>query len=873
MEPETSPVQKWLGVIASYDSEFGKWEARAKKILKRYRDDTRGQTNNETAKFNILWSNVQTLVPAVFARLPKADVSRRFGDNDPVGRVAATLVERALDFEIEHYPDFRAAMRYAVEDRFLPGRGIAWVRYEPHVTRIGVGDEGLQATEDVEGADLERIEYECAPADYVHWKDFGHSTARTWEEVTCVWRWVYMTHEALVERFGEDKAKVIPLDAGPEPLNAYNERKRVNNRAKICELWDKTTKRVFWFCKGYPQIIDEREDPLGLENFFPCPRPLYATTTSDTLVPVPDFTLYQDQAAELDILSDRIDGLVKALRVRGVYDASQPALQRLLTEGENNALIPVDKWMAFSEKGGLKGSVDLLPIDQIAGALIQCYQAREQIKGQIYEITGISDIIRGQTAASETATAQQITGQYASLRLRSMQEDVALFATELLPEPDVWEGPILDLLRPENLRWDWSVPFSQIDRAAWVQEQVPMHIDLATAQFGLTPAERDQIMAKASDNERDTTGRSIRDQAEAADPDASTYEDRIQRGKIIVWDRYDRLTHRHVIFIEGLDRLLVDEVPDVMPAWGHPYVGVSANDFDGAMVPRSDVSFIRKINDAINQKLTDGQESLWASMKRYLYKKGSMDPGELEKLMGARPHDAIEVKDPAGIKEAMREIASDDWNPAKYDLEQLFRLLELVMGMSLSELGVVNTARFATEAQIANDNSQANDGRHALAMATAWKRIFEAALSMANVLLPEKTVRWLIGQAAFWPPAPTRDDLLRTLSITVNAAGSKRAARAQAASSINDAMDALTKAFDLKERGDRIGAEVNMAPLISAILRTVDVPQGARQLVKFRSALAQPQPTIPGLPAPAGNPAIAGALPAPANPGIPSTMP
>jgi hypothetical protein len=444
---------------------------------------------------------------------------------------------------------------------------------------------------------------------------------------------------------------------------------------------------------------------------------------------------------------------------------------------------------------------------------------------------------------------------------------------ELLPEPDVWEGPILDLLRPENLRWDWSVPFSQIDRAAWVQEQVPMHIDLATAQFGLTPAERDQIMAKASDNERDTTGRSIRDQAEAADPDASTYEDRIQRGKIIVWDRYDRLTHRHVIFIEGLDRLLVDEVPDVMPAWGHPYVGVSANDFDGAMVPRSDVSFIRKINDAINQKLTDGQESLWASMKRYLYKKGSMDPGELEKLMGARPHDAIEVKDPAGIKEAMREIASDDWNPAKYDLEQLFRLLELVMGMSLSELGVVNTARFATEAQIANDNSQANDGRHALAMATAWKRIFEAALSMANVLLPEKTVRWLIGQAAFWPPAPTRDDLLRTLSITVNAAGSKRAARAQAASSINDAMDALTKAFDLKERGDRIGAEVNMAPLISAILRTVDVPQGARQLVKFRSALAQPQPTIPGLPAPAGNPAIAGALPAPANPGIPSTMP
>ena len=135
---------------------------------------------------------------------------------------------------------------------------------------------------------------------------------------------------------------------------------------------------------------------------------------------------------ELDILSDRIDGLVKALRVRGVYDASQPALQRLMTEGDNNALIPVDKWTGFSEKGGLRGSVDLLPLDTIAQALIQCYQARSDIKGQIYEITGIADIIRGQSAASETATAQQIKGQYAGLRLRSMQEDVALFASELI---------------------------------------------------------------------------------------------------------------------------------------------------------------------------------------------------------------------------------------------------------------------------------------------------------------------------------------------------------------------------------------------------------------------------------------------------------
>lgn len=457
MDLPQTPVQKWLSVISTYDNEFKKWDARVTKIVRRYRDDTRTASGGETAKFNVLWSNVQTLVPAVYARMPKADVARRFGDNDPVGRVASLLIERALDYEIEHYPDFRSAMKNSVEDRFLGGRGIAWVRYDPHIKTVNMPEDNYQITEDVEsegeeyasesnpmagmGSDpgdfttapepVEEIEYECSPTDYVHWKDFGHSSARTWEEVTCVWRWVYMSKESLTERFGPEVASKISFDTSPDQWGG-NKNSQNNDKAKVCELWDKESGKVYWICKDYQDFLDERDDPLELEGFFPCPKPLYATTTSDTLVPVPDFILYQDQANEMDILTDRIDGLVKALRVRGVYDASQPALQRLLTEGDNNTLVPVDKWAAFSEKGGLKGSIDILPINDIAATLLQCYQAQQQIKGQIYDITGISDIIRGQSVASETATAQQIKGQYAGLRLRAMQDTVAMFASELL---------------------------------------------------------------------------------------------------------------------------------------------------------------------------------------------------------------------------------------------------------------------------------------------------------------------------------------------------------------------------------------------------------------------------------------------------------
>jgi hypothetical protein len=155
--------------------------------------------------------------------------------------------------------------------------------------------------------------------------------------------------------------------------------------------------------------------------------------TNESLIPVPDFTLYQDQANELDICSDKIDGLLKALQVRGVYDASQGVeIARLFSDAGNTDLRPIKNWQAFAEKNGLKGAIDLVDLKPIADALKEAYTAMEQIKNQVYEITGIADIIRGKTEASETATAQQIKGQYASLRLKALQQDVAQYATELL---------------------------------------------------------------------------------------------------------------------------------------------------------------------------------------------------------------------------------------------------------------------------------------------------------------------------------------------------------------------------------------------------------------------------------------------------------
>jgi hypothetical protein len=142
--------------------------------------------------------------------------------------------------------------------------------------------------------------------------------------------------------------------------------------------------------------------------------------------------LYQDQARQLDTLADRIDGFIQALKVRGVYDASEPSLARLFTEGDNNALLPVKNYGAFSEKGGMAGAINLVDIAPIAQGLQMAYQAMEQVKGQIYEIMGIADIQRGQTDPNETLGAQIIKSNNASGRLKTMQHDVVNFATALL---------------------------------------------------------------------------------------------------------------------------------------------------------------------------------------------------------------------------------------------------------------------------------------------------------------------------------------------------------------------------------------------------------------------------------------------------------
>ncbi len=453
--------------IANKAKGFRQWETRAKKIIKRYRDD-RGdgdgasdgmQSETQMAsKFNILWSNVQTLKPALFAKTPKPVVERRYLDRDEVGRTASVILERSLLYELDS-GGYKTAVEKAVLDRLLPGRGVVWLRYEPKFTPMAAktsgepvggvaepadettGDESLTNPDQTETG--EEVASESTCVDYVDWQDFKTSPARTWEEVWWICRTVYMTRKELTRRFGEKKGKEVPLDWSPNkdlksaPSTVSDTGDNEGQmRATVYETWCKTERKVYWWAKMWPDdMLDEQDDPLRLEGFWPTPKPLFASMTNESLIPIPDYYEYQDQAVELDDLTNRIAWLTKAIKSAGVYDASIPELQRLFEEGFENRLVPADNMAEFMQKAGPSGMnhIWLLPIKEQAEVLMQLFEAREHVKQSLYEITGISDIVRGAaTTGHKTATEQRIKGQFASMRLNDMQAEVARFCRDTL---------------------------------------------------------------------------------------------------------------------------------------------------------------------------------------------------------------------------------------------------------------------------------------------------------------------------------------------------------------------------------------------------------------------------------------------------------
>lgn len=379
---------------------------------------------------------------------------------------AASVIEKALEIVVEDELSHES-VKAAIKDVLLPGRGVVRVRWIPTMEKrpvmAGDGTTPLPRQQPIDpeemGPDQDADElmeevkvWEQVNDEYVYWEDLLMDPVRAPGDTD----WIAFRHlfsaRQLIDEFKGSSPELDKLIAagkveselcrwteesaaksvvgGGAPMKAASKLGDVIKKAMVWEIWDRAGRRIIWFVRelgGLSLRVDP--DTYGLEGFYPIPKPLLAVTTTDTQIPRCFYDLYADLAADLDDTSKRISALTKQIKVRGGYNSASSDIANLLT-AEDGKMIPVDGVDMIN--GGLQNHIWLVPILDFVKALQELYVAREQIKQAIYEIMGISDIMRGATKASETATAQRIKGSMGMVRLSDQKGQAANFVTDLL---------------------------------------------------------------------------------------------------------------------------------------------------------------------------------------------------------------------------------------------------------------------------------------------------------------------------------------------------------------------------------------------------------------------------------------------------------
>jgi hypothetical protein len=393
---------------------------------------------------NLFHANVDTKLGIVYGQVPSADVGRAFSDaDDDIARVGSEMMERILQLDLEREDDgYQAALRYSLKDWQIAGLGQAWVRYEVE-TREEPETAAIMGQDPISGEPVELAPavparmvkvHEDAAIDYVYWEDFRWQPARSWHLVDWVAKRVFMTKDDLVKRFGEDKAKLVPMQnrtpAGVESVR--DDIKDAWSRAEVWEIACKSTRTYYWYVEGMAEILDTKPDPLELDKFFPCPRPIISNVTSSKWMPKPDYCISERLYEACNELFSQILELETSAKVRFIYDKTIPELARLFTELGNNEGVGVGNWGLIKERGGLNGVIEFAPIEPVAKVIAVLVQQLQEKMGLLYQETGLSDIVRGYSNPNETLGAQKIKAGFAGTRLQSEQDEVARFASEIL---------------------------------------------------------------------------------------------------------------------------------------------------------------------------------------------------------------------------------------------------------------------------------------------------------------------------------------------------------------------------------------------------------------------------------------------------------
>lgn len=427
-------VTHWINEIAASKKRDKDYRKEGQRIL-----DIYTAKKSENVPFNILFSNTETLLPAIYSQTPRPVVNRRFKDEDPIGKLSADAARRTLEFlidtNLDGYETFDESMSSATIDALLQGRGVTCVKYEAEIEDT-MPDGAADGTSPIPVTNFESVCTESRAWDRVY---FGY--AKKWSRVPWIAYEEHLDKEEAEELFGKEVVAKINFTEGEDTETEDDEQRTEEERnqgerktAVFYQIWDKTGGRKVRYVS--PQYTDGfckvDDDPLQLTGFFNCPKPIQFVKKSNDLIPTPLYALYENQANELNRITRRINNIVNAIKAKAIYDSELGDDLKKLVEADDNDLVPADKSSSLAAEKGLQNAIWFWPVDKLIVVLQQLYVAREACKQVIYEITSLADIMRGQSNASETLGAQEIKQTWGTLRLKRLQREVQRYARDLL---------------------------------------------------------------------------------------------------------------------------------------------------------------------------------------------------------------------------------------------------------------------------------------------------------------------------------------------------------------------------------------------------------------------------------------------------------
>lgn len=447
MSAEDVRVRYWLSEIEARKKAEKEYRERGRTILEMY-----SGKKPEVVPFNILFSNTETMFPALYSNVPRAVVERRFKDDDPVGKISADAGRRMLDFlldtNVDGYETYDQGMRGAVLDALLPGRGVTAVKYDADIGVLDPGEtDPTQNPEKTEEEETPADELAEEPAEYKKselvcldakiWNKVIIGPGKKWSKVPWVAFEEDIDQEEAERLFGREMANNLTYtkpetDDGDSPKKD-DESEGSRKVAVVYQIWHKAKREVVFLGESYKEgFLKVVPDPLGLTGFYNIPKPLQFIEKSNDLTPTALFDLYENQAKELNVLTVRINNLAKAIKARGIYDSTLGVDIKNLMDAMDNELVPADNSSSLAAEKGLQNAIWFMPLDTMILTLRELMGAREACKQIIYEIMGIADIMRGASNASETLGAQQIKQNWGNLRLKRVQKEVQRYARDLL---------------------------------------------------------------------------------------------------------------------------------------------------------------------------------------------------------------------------------------------------------------------------------------------------------------------------------------------------------------------------------------------------------------------------------------------------------